>query len=125
MSGDADLDRLMAKRLAEMRSAARRNATPSDDAPRTPRDILIPRLGHRGMEVLECAEAQFPQQTAAVVSRLAGLISSGQLHHTLDGGQLLYMLRLLGLHVRMPTRISVEQDGKMVSLSDRIRGSEN
>lgn len=120
MSADSDLERLMAKRLAEMQSAAKRNAA-SPDSSRTPRDTLVSILGYRGAEVLECAEAQFPQQTAAVIPRLAKLIDSEQLPHTLDGGQLLYVFRLLGLHVRMPTRISVERDGKMVSLSEKIR----
>lgn len=120
MSADSDLERLMAKRLAEMRSAAERNAA-RPDPPRTHRDTLVSRLGHRGVEVLECAEAQFPRQTAAVIPRLAELAGSGQLPSTLDGGQLLYVFRLLGLHVRMPTRISVERDGKMVSLSEKLR----
>lgn len=120
MSADSDLDRLMAKRLAEMQSAAKRNAARSD-SPHTPRDTLVSKLGHRGAEVLECAEAQFPQQTAAVIPRLAKLLDSGQMPHTLDGGQLLYVFRMMGLHVRMPTRISVERDGKTVSLSERLR----
>ena len=121
MSADSDLERLMAKRLAEMQSAARRNAA-SSDSPRTPRDVLVSRLGHRGAEVLECAEAQFPQQTAAVIPKLAGMVGSEHMPHALDGGQLLYVFRMLGMHVRMPTRISVERDGKTVSLSERLRG---
>ena len=121
MSADSDLERLMAKRLAEMQSAARRNAA-SPDSPRTPRDVLVSRLGHRGAEVLECAEAQFPQQTAAVIPKLAGMVGSEHMPHALDGGQLLYVFRMLGMHVRMPTRISVERDGKTVSLSERLRG---
>ena len=121
MSADSDLERLMAKRLAEMQSAARRNAA-RPDSPRTPRDVLVSRLGHRGAEVLECAEAQFPQQTAAVIPKLAGMVGSEHMPHALDGGQLLYVFRMLGMHVRMPTRISVERDGKTVSLSERLRG---
>ena len=117
MSDDTDLERIMARRLAEMRSAAQRAAPAS-----SPRDMLVRSLGHRGQEVLERAEEQFPSQIAALVPQLAKMAESGQLPRTLDGGQLLYMFRLLGLHVRMPTRISVEQDGKMVSLSDRLRG---
>ena len=123
MSADSDLERLMAKRLAEMQSAAKRNAARPGQT-RTPRDTLLSVLGYRGSEVLECAEAQFPQQTAALLPRLAKLVDSGQLPH-IDGGQLLYVFRLLGLHVRMPTRISVEREGKMVSLSEKIRGDKS
>ena len=121
MSGDRDLDRLMARRLAEMRSAAQQGTEPAGER-RPPRDALISILGHRGVEVLERAETQFPQQAGMVVSRLATLIDAGQLTQTIDGGQLLQVFRLLGLPVRMPTRISVERDGKMASLPERIRG---
>lgn len=112
----------MAKKLAELKSAASR--APKDDTHR-PRDILVSTLGHRGLEVLEHAEEQFPQQVGAVVSRLASLIESEHIPHKIDGGQLLYIFRMLGLNVRMPTRISVERDGKMASLSERIRGGLN
>ena len=122
MSGDRDLDRIMAKRLDEMRSAARRDAGEPGEARRPPRDALISMLGHRGMEVLERAEAQFPRQAGMAVSQMARLIEAGQLRQTIDGGQLLQVFRLLGMNVRMPTRISVERDGKMASLSERIRG---
>ena len=120
MSDDSDLDRIMAKRLAEMQSAARQGTEP-EEAQRPPREALVSMLGHRGVEVLERAEDQFPQQAGVVVSQLARLIESGQLSQTIDGGQLLQVFRLLGLNVRMPTRISVERDGKMASLSERIR----
>ena len=118
MSEDADLDRIMAKRMAEMMSAARQNA----DAPpkRTPREILVSALGHRGLEVLKCAEEQFPRQISGMVPELAKLCESGQVG-TLDGATLLSIFQTLGLRVRMPTRISVERDGKTVSLSERIR----
>lgn len=121
MSDDAELDRLMAKRRAELERRARmskeREAPPPD-----PRKVLVSRLGYRGLEVLENAERQFPRQAAAVVQQLAGLISSGELREQLDGGKLLYVFRLVGLNVRVQTSIRVEQDGKMVSLSEKIAG---
>ena len=121
MSGDRDLDRIMARRLAEMQSAARQDSQGPGGTPRPPRDALVSVLGNRGLEVLERSEEQFPRQAGAVVSQLASLIEAGQLNQTIDGGQLLQVFRLLGLNVRMPTRISVERDGKMASLSERIR----
>lgn len=121
MSEDAELDRLMAKRRAELERKARmlkeREAPPPD-----PRQALLSRLGHRGLEVLENAERQFPRQTAMVVQQLGTLISSGELREQLDGGKLLYIFRLVGLNVRMQTSIRVEQDGRMVSLSEKITG---
>jgi hypothetical protein len=43
----------------------------------------------------------------------------------MDGGQLLAVFRSVGLRVRMKTTINVEQDGKFVSLSEKITSSKN
>lgn len=118
---DAELDRLMAKRRAELERRAKM-AREAEAPPPDPRQVLVSRLGYRGLEVLENAERQFPRQAAMVVQQLGALISSGELREQLDGGKLLYVFRLVGLNVRMQTSIRVEQDGKMVSLSERIAG---
>ena len=86
----------------------------------TPREILVNNLGFRGLEVLENAERQFPRETQMVVNQIAPLIKSGELNEKLDGGQLLYLFRTVGLNVRMETKINVEQDGKFVSLTDKL-----
>lgn len=88
---------------------------------RGPREVLLSRLGFRGEEVLRNAEAQFPAQTRAIVSRLAELADSGELPGVIDGGRLLALFRTVGLGVRMQTSIKVEQDGKMVSLGEKMR----
>ena len=85
-----------------------------------PREIVLKNLGFRGTEVLENAESQFPTQTKAVVEQLAQLIQSGEFNEQIDGGQLLSLFRTIGLNVRMDTKINVEQDGKFVSLSDKL-----
>ena len=124
MSADEELERLKAKRLEEMRmrAGAARAGAPGPKKARDPREILAGRLGYRGEEVLRNAEAQFPKETRAVVSKLASIIESGELPDVIDGGSLLSLFRSIGLSVRMQTRITVEQDGKMVSLSDRLSG---
>ncbi len=86
---DRELEKLKEKRLAEMQknisykqkqdeflASQKKN---QENAPK-PRDILVTQLGHRGLEVLENAERQFPNET----------------------------------------KINVEQDGKFVSLSDKL-----
>ena len=91
----------------------------------TPREILVNNLGFRGLEVLENAESQFPNETQLVVNQIATLIKSGELNEKLDGGQLLYLFRTVGLNVRMQTKINVEQDGKFVSLTDKLSSSKS
>ncbi len=89
------------------------------DAPK-PRDILVNRLGYRGLEVLENAEVQFPKETKIVVEKLAELISAGEINEQIDGGKLLLLFRTVGLNIRVKTKINIEQDGKFVSLSDKL-----
>ncbi len=89
----------------------------------TPREIIIKRLGYRGLEVLQNAEYQFPKETEIISLKLSELISSGDITEVLDGGSLLALFRSVGINVRMKTKINVEKDGKFVSLSDKLSKS--
>jgi len=124
---DSELERLKAKRLAEMQkniSSIRNTEQTPEIAKETtsenPRDVLINILGFRGLEVLENAESQFPTETKIVVEKLSELIKTGEINESIDGGKLLTLFRSVGLSVRMATKINVEQDGKFVSLSDKL-----
>ena len=124
---DSELKRLMEKRLAEMQKnislkqeSDKTEEKVDEKPPETPRDFLIKVLGFRGLEVLENAESQFPNETKLVVGKLSELIKSGEITETLDGGKLLALFRSIGLNIRMATKINVEQDGKFVSLSDKL-----
>ena len=124
---DVELERLKAKRLAEMQkniSSKKEPETlpntveekPSED----PRDLLIKKLGFRGLEVLTNAESQFPNESKVVVEKLSELIKTGEINEIIDGGKLLTLFRSIGLSIRMKTKINIEQDGKFVSLTDKL-----
>jgi DNA-binding TFAR19-related protein (PDSD5 family) len=124
---DSELERLKAKRLAEMQqniSTRKEIETSSTNSQskvtKNPRDILVRRLGFRGLEVLQNAESQFPNDIFMIVEKLAELITSGEITEILDGGKLLTLFRSIGLNIRLETKINVEQDGKFVSLSDKL-----
>lgn len=119
MSEDNELEKLKAKRLAEMQKNLSSKQKPKKDKP-TPREIVITKLGFRGLEVLENAEYQFPRETQIVVLKLAELISTNQISEILDGGHLLALFRSIGIGVRMKTKINIEEDGKFISLSDKL-----
>jgi len=129
---DKDLERLQAKRLAEMRKnlssqqeqekIATLQKEQKDNKPSS-REIVIKRLGYRGLEVLQNAEQQFPKETQIIVLKLSELILSGDITEVLDGGNLLALFRSIGIDVRMKTKINVEKDGKFVSLSDKLSKS--
>ena len=92
----------------------------SEEKTENPRDVLLKQLGFRGIEVLTNAESQFPNETKMIVVKLSELIKSGEINETIDGGKLLTLFRSVGLNVRMETKINVQQDGKFVSLTDKL-----
>ncbi len=125
MSEDSELEKLKAKRLAEMQqniSSIKKTETeePEKKERQNPRDMVLKFLGFRGEEVLQNAESQFPLETKSIIVQLSQLIKTGELNEKMDGGQLLQLFRSIGLNVRMNTKINVEQDGKFVSLSEKI-----
>ena len=124
---DSELERLKAKRLAEMQKNISSQQeienigeTDKQTPAENPRDIVVSRLGFRGLEVLENAENQFPQETKIIVEKLSELIKTGEINEIIDGGKLLTLFRSVGLSVRMKTKINIEQDGKFVSISDKL-----
>ena len=133
MSEDEELERLKAKRLAEMqqnissKSEEETKQDSNEESKKTPshRELVVKRLGYRGLEVLENAESQYPNETKIVVDKLGELLASGEINEELDGGKLLVLFRSVGLNIRMQTKINVEQDGKFVSLSDKLSNKTN
>jgi len=127
---DKELELLKAKRLLEMQKNISKQqkleelkSAKEKPEPNIPsqREIVIKQLGYRGQEVLENSESQFPEETKLVVAKLAELIQSGEVTETIDGGKLLTLFRSVGIRVRVQTTINVEQDGKLVSWSDKLK----
>ena len=125
---DKELDLLKAKRMLEMQKNITQRQKIEEVKAETkkpqisPRDLVVKQLGYRGVEVLQNAESQFPEESKEVIEKLAELIQGGEVSEIIDGGKLLTLFRSLGIRVRMQTTISVEQDGKMVSWSDKLKG---
>jgi DNA-binding TFAR19-related protein (PDSD5 family) len=125
---DKELELLKAKRMLEMqknisqRKKIEEIKTETKKPQISPRDLVVKQLGYRGVEVLQNAESQFPEESKEVIEKLAELINGGEVSEIIDGGKLLTLFRSLGIRVRMQTTISVEQDGKLVSWSDKLKG---
>lgn len=120
---DNELEQLKKKRLAEMQkniSIKQKKEQSSEQKKSNPRDLILKNLGYRGLEVLQNAESQYPNETKIVIQKLAELISSGEIDEKLDGGKLLALFRVVGLNVHVKTTINVEQDGKFISLSEKF-----
>lgn len=121
---DKELEQLKKRRLAEMEKniaiKQKKEETTPQEKQTTPRETLLKTLGYRGLEVLQNAESQFPSDTKIVVEKLAELLNSGEINEEIDGGKLLALFRSVGINVRMENKINIEQDGKFVSLSDKL-----
>ena len=125
---DKEFEMLKAKRLAEMQknlsmqNESKEDTNTENEKPKlSSRDYVVNNLGYRGMEVLQNAEYQFPNEAKIVIEKLGELISSGDINETLDGGKLLVLFRSVGLNIRMENKINVEQDGKFVSIADKFK----
>jgi len=129
---DKELEMLKAKRLAEMQKnfsnqdQSDDNVTDEAKKPKPSlRDYVVNSLGHRGMEVLQNAEYQFPNESKIIIEKLGELISSGDINETLDGGKLLVLFRSIGINIRMENKINVEKDGKFISIADKFKKTTN
>ena len=125
---DKELEILKAKRLAEMlknlsnqEKQKEQDSEKNDKSVKSLREYVIDKLGYRGLEVLEKAEFQFPNQTRIVLEKLGDLIAAGEINEILDGGKLLMLFRSVGISVRLDNKINVEKDGKFVSITDKFK----
>lgn len=128
---DHDIELIKARKLKEMRekAAAFERARAASEARKerkqpTARDIVTGFLHSRGDEVLRLAYEQFPAQTEAIVSKIAQLILAGELTERISGGELLSLFRSVGLRIRVDTTIKVEDDGKFIPLSEKLKQHE-
>ena len=116
MNEDKELEMLKQKKIKELMKRIE-NQNKQDD----PKQILISRLVDRGDEVLKIAEAYYPKETEIIVNQLIELIKNRKINNSISGGELLSVFRNAGLRITVPTSISVSKDGKMTSLSDKLK----
>jgi DNA-binding TFAR19-related protein (PDSD5 family) len=88
---------------------------------KTDRDIVSDYLYNRGEEVLNLAESQFPIQTRSIIDGIVELIRMGEIKQRISGGELLALFRSVGINVRVNTSIKIEDHGKLVSFSEKLK----
>jgi DNA-binding TFAR19-related protein (PDSD5 family) len=123
-SDDPDIERINARKLKELREKAAAFEKAKSSVPpkkRSAREVVSAYLYDRGGEVLSLAYAQYPAQTEAIVERIAELMQSGEITSRISGGELLALFRSVGLNVRVNTTIKVEDKGKLISFSDKLK----
>ena len=134
-SDDPEIDLINARKLRELREKAaalerakanqqQQQSSSSTSRPKSSRDILSPYLYDRADEVLDLAYGQYPVQTEAIVTRIARLILDGEITNRISGGELLMLFRSVGLKIRVNTTIKVQDNGKFVSFSDKLKNQQ-
>ena len=123
---DPDITIIKARKLKELQKIAAiqeklKSRNQKDSMPKTNREIVSVYLYDRGDEVLAIAEAQFPIQTRAIVDKVAEIIRLGEINQKISGGELLALFRSVGINIRLNTSIRVEDHGKLVSFSDKLK----
>jgi DNA-binding TFAR19-related protein (PDSD5 family) len=123
---DPDIEIIKARKLKEMREQAAasekaKKVEKQQHQPKTSREIITSYLYDRGEEVLNLAESQFPTQTRTILDRIAELINAGEINQRISGGELLALFRSIGINIRINTSIKIEDHGKMVSFSDKLK----
>jgi DNA-binding TFAR19-related protein (PDSD5 family) len=120
MEEDADIRLLERRKLEEMRKRIKAASQPTKAEP-TNREVVDGMLYDRGDEVLDAAYSFFPRDTERVVGELATMIRAGRLKEKIGGGELLSVFRQLGLRFSLKTSIKVQDKGKFVDLSEKLR----
>jgi DNA-binding TFAR19-related protein (PDSD5 family) len=132
-SDDPEIDIINARKLRELREKAaaierakanQQEPTSPRSRPKSSREVLSPYLYDRADEVLDLAYGQYPVQTEAIVTRIARLILTGELDSKISGGELLMLFRSVGLRIRVNTTIKVEDNGKFVSFSEKLKNQQ-
>jgi DNA-binding TFAR19-related protein (PDSD5 family) len=123
---DPDIRIIKARKMKELQEQAAihekiKARKQHENQPRTDREIINSYLYNRGEEVLNLSESQFPIQTKAVVKKIVELIKLGEINQRISGGELLALFRSVGMNVRVNTSIRIEDRGKLVSFSDKLR----
>jgi len=120
MEEDAELRLIERRKLEEMRRRAKA-AAPPPKAEKTDRQVVEGMLYDRGDEVLEAAYSYFPKETESLVKELAAMVSSGRFAGRVSGGELYSILRQVGLRFNLKTSIKVEDGGRLVDLSEKLK----
>jgi DNA-binding TFAR19-related protein (PDSD5 family) len=125
---DPDIAIIKARKMKELwnqaaleRSKAAQKEQGQKARIKTDREIVSDLLYDRGEEVLRLAEIQFPSQTRMIINRIADLTKSGEIQQRISGGELLMLFRSIGINVRVNTTIKIEDHGKLVSVSEKLK----
>jgi len=125
VSGDRELEYLRHKKLLELQKASLKKKLETEEKPREEKKDTKTSLSKvfvgRAWEVWNIASYQYP----AVMDNLGGLmvkmIDAGTLRGPITGEQLYWLLRRLGLRVKLKTSIRILESGEMKTIAQKLK----
>ena len=122
MDEEAEIKIIERRKMAALRKKIEANTPPKvEKAEKTDRELLGGLLYDRGDEVLAAAYSYFPQETESIVIELAKRIRDGSFTRKISGGELYSLFRQIGLRFQLKTSIKVQERGKFVDLSEKLK----
>ena len=124
---DEDIELIKSKKVLERWSkiAKERKMNMSNEQQklkeRNDRELVLSYLYDMGEDVLVLGESQFPVQTKTLIKRIAELIKDEKVKEKIPGGVLLDLFRYAGMNLKIKTSIKIEDHGKMLSFSEKLR----
>jgi len=118
---DLELEIIRYKKLLELKKRLERKTDAEKLEESNPREVLNRFFVDRAWEVFDAAKAQYPEVAEYVEKILAKLILEGKIKEKISGEDLYVLFLRLGFKVRLPTRISVVEHGKVKSLEEKIK----
>lgn len=115
---DPELERLRRKKLAELSKRFLRNNEKKKKGDK--KQILHKVFVGRAWEVFNATRVQYPQVAEKLRNILVQLASSGKIT-TVTGEELYFLLRRLGLRVKLKTTIRFKEHGKLKSIEQKLR----
>jgi DNA-binding TFAR19-related protein (PDSD5 family) len=118
---DLELEMIRYKKLLELKKRLERKTDTEKIEEGNPREVLNRFFVDRAWEVFDAAKAQYPEAAEYIEKMLAKLILEGKIKEKISGEDLYGLFLRLGFKVRLPTRISIVEHGKVKSLEEKIK----
>lgn len=122
MEEDIELKLIAQRKLAELRKRLLTQQSVKNE--KSDEELVRESLYDRGDEVLDTAYSYYPNETKQIVKEIAKLIRSGKLKGKISGGELYSIFRQLGLNFTLKTSIKVEEKGRLIDLSEKLRAGD-
>ena len=116
---DDELERLRKRKLAKLSKRFLRKKEEKKEESKKQNTLHGVFVG-RAWEVFNATQTQYPQVAEKLRKILVQLASSGKITKV-TGEELYFLLRKLGLRVRLKTTIRINEHGKLKSIEEKLR----